>query len=87
VNEVDSAVSEMDGVAALPRRNGELAFDEPWQGRVFGAALAVVQEQGLDWDEFRQRLITAIGDDPERTYWESWLCALERLLADLGLDR
>ena len=87
MSEVDAAVSEMDGVAALPRRNGELAFDEPWQGRVFGAALAVVQEQGLDWDEFRRRLITAIGDDPERPYWESWLAAFEALLADLGISR
>jgi nitrile hydratase accessory protein len=85
VTDVDSAVSGMDGVAALPRRNGELAFDEPWQGRVFGTALAVVQEQGLDWDEFRERLITAIDEDPERPYWESWLAALEVLLADLDI--
>ena len=82
---VDQAVSEMDGAAALPRRNGELAFDEPWQGRAFGAALAVVQEQGLDWDDFRRRLIAAIEAEPERPYWESWLAALESLLADHGI--
>ena len=82
---VDPKVSEMDGLAALPRRNGEVAFDEPWEGRVFGAALAVVQHHDLDWDEFRQRLIAAVADDPERPYWESWLAALESLLADLGV--
>ena len=26
----------------LPRRNGELAFDAPWQSTVFGLAAAVV---------------------------------------------
>ena len=31
----------MEGQAALPRKNGELVFDEPWQGRVFGMAVAL----------------------------------------------
>ena len=59
-------VRRMAGTAALPRENGELVFDAPWQGRVLGMALAVVQERGLDWDEFRQRLIAAIDADPTR---------------------
>ena len=78
-------VREMDGPAALPRTNGELVFEAPWQGRVLGLAVGLVQQQGLEWDEFRQRLIAAIADDPERPYWESWTAALEALVADLGL--
>jgi hypothetical protein len=84
---IERAVTGMQGPAALPRRNGELAFDEPWQGRAFGAALAVVQAHDLDWDDYRRRLVTAIGEDPDRPYWESWLVALERLVDDLGIDR
>ena len=79
-------VRAMDGPAALPRANGEIVFDAPWQGRVFGLAVAVVQRQGLDWDVFRQRLIGAIADEPERPYWESWTAALESLVDELGLS-
>ena len=77
----------MAGEAALPRQNGELVFDAPWQGRVLGMALAVVQERGLDWDDFRQRLIASIDADPTRPYYESWTAALIDLVVDLGLAR
>jgi hypothetical protein len=82
---VDPAVTAMSGPAALPRRNGEMVFDEPWHGRAFGAALGVVQARGLDWDDFRRHLVAAIEHDPERPYWESWLAALEALTAELGI--
>lgn len=76
---IDADVGRMTGLAALPRRNGELAFDEPWQGRAFGTAVALVQALGLDWDEFRRRLIAAIADEPDRPYWDSWVAALADL--------
>ena len=75
----------MAGEAALPRQNGELVFDAPWQGRVLGMALAVVRERGLDWDDFRQHLIAAIEADPARPYYESWTAALTDLVVDLGV--
>jgi nitrile hydratase accessory protein len=78
-------VRRMAGAAALPRENGELVFDAPWQGRVLGMALAVVHERGLDWDEFRHRLIAAIESDPSRPYYESWTAALTDLVVDLGV--
>jgi nitrile hydratase accessory protein len=78
-------VQRMAGVAALPRQNGELVFDAPWQGRVMGMALALVQQRGLDWDEFRTRLIAAIDADPARPYYESWTAALTELVVDLGV--
>ncbi len=75
----------MAGEAALPRQNGELVFDAPWQGRVLGMALAVVQQRGLEWDDFRERLIAAIDADPTRPYYESWTAALSELVVDLGV--
>jgi nitrile hydratase accessory protein len=75
----------MAGEAALPRQNGELVFDAPWQGRVLGMALAVVHERGLDWDDFRKRLIAAIDADPTRPYYESWTAALTDLVVHLGV--
>jgi hypothetical protein len=78
-------VRQMEGDAALPRLNGELVFEAPWQGRALGLAVGVVQALDLDWDQFRQRLISAIADDPERPYYESWVAALESLVLDEGL--
>jgi hypothetical protein len=79
-------VFDVDGATALPRRNGELAFDAPWQSRVFGLCAAIV-ETCFDGDRepFRQRLIEAISADPDRPYWDSWTIALEQLVLDAGL--
>jgi nitrile hydratase accessory protein len=82
---VDPRVAGMSGTAALPRSNGELVFGAPWEGRAFAMAIGVVDALGLDWEEFRRRLIAAIDADPERPYYESWLAALERLAADHDL--
>jgi len=68
-----------------PRKNGELVFDEPWQARAFGLAIAVAQERRLEWEGFRRHLIAEVGQAPERTYWASWLSALEDWLGEHGL--
>ena len=75
----------MDGVASLPRDNGELVFDAPWQGRVLAMAVGLVQQLDVSWDEFRARLMNAVADDPERPYYESWTAALEALVVDLDV--
>jgi hypothetical protein len=68
----------------LPRRNGELAFDAPWQGTVFALAAAVIEHAfGGDREPFRQQLIRAITAEPGRPYWESWTAALEALVPTL----
>lgn len=73
-------------VVNVPRRNGELAFEAPWQSRAFGLAAAVIETRfGKDWEPFRVRLIAAIAADEERPYWESWTAALEELLLTAGL--
>ena len=80
-----SEIGDMAGPAALPRVNGELVYESPWQRRALGTAVATTRHLGLDWDQFRVRLIAAIADQPERPYYESWVAALERLVVDHGL--
>ena len=67
----------------LPRSNGELVFDYPWQGRALAMAVLLVERTGRQWDDFRRLLMEAIADDPGRPYWDSWVCALELLAADM----
>jgi len=86
---VDRVVAIMEGRVALPRKNGELVFEEPWQGRVFGMAVAL-HECGLyEWEEFRQGLIAHIAQAEGRagpfSYYEVWLQTFEALLARKGL--
>ncbi len=86
---VDRVVAVMEGQAALPRKNGELVFEEPWQGRVFGMAVALHERGLFEWEEFRQALIARIaaaeaGPGPF-VYYEIWLSTFEDLLAGRGL--
>jgi nitrile hydratase accessory protein len=85
----ERAAASLAGPAALPRQNGELVFAAPWEGRAFGLAVALHEQQAYVWDEFRDQLIAEIAraeatDDPS-SYYERWLASLERLLVAKGL--
>jgi len=83
----------MGGTAALPRKNGELDFEAPWESQAFGMAIALHEQGHYDWEEFRQRLISEIGewersDQDERAVWDyyrHWLASFEALIKDRGL--
>ncbi len=85
----DRRIALMEGDAALPRKNGELVFEAPWEGRAFGLAVALCDARAFPWDDFRDRLILAIARDEAAgnptAYYERWLAALESLLLDQGL--
>ncbi len=79
----------MGGDADLPRKNGELVFEAPWEGRAFGLAVALSDGGHYHWRDFRERLITEIasaeqGDAPS-SYYERWLASLEKLAIAQGL--
>lgn len=78
--------------APLPRDNGELVFEEPWQGRALGMAVVALNRLGVPWADFRRHLANAIAarptnrdDSPATAYYTAWLNALETLLAERGL--
>ena len=79
-------VSDMQGPAALPRRSGELQFQDPWEGIAFALAVALCEQGLYAWSEFQERLIAEVAradrQAPETrpTYYESWLAAFEKLL-------
>lgn len=90
---VDRVTADSTGPAALPRRNGELVFDAPWQSRAFGLAVALADAGSVDYEEFRAQLIADIAEwegahavgDETWGYYERWLGALERLILDAGI--
>jgi nitrile hydratase accessory protein len=86
--DVDAA---LDAAAPLPRANGELVFEEVWQGRALGLGVVVLEQTGATWSEFRDHLVTAIaahvpepGESAATAYYTAWLDAVEALLAARG---
>src|SRR5262245_43299981 len=89
-------IAEMTGKASLPRSSGELVFHDPWERRAFAIAVSLCEQRLYHWDEFRDYLIAEIaacdqtaGPDPHPedlpSYYQSWLAALEKLLAKKGI--
>jgi nitrile hydratase accessory protein len=81
-------LAQLDDAIAVPRRNGELVFDEPWQGRAFAMAIALHEAGLFAWEEFRRELIARIAEAEAAgafDYYEAWLAAFERVLAAKGV--
>lgn len=83
---------DLQGPAAPPRANGELVFEQPWQGRAFGLAMALTERGVVSYDAFRDHLIARIAaweaDPPEGepySYYAQWLQALEDVLDERAL--
>ena len=79
-----------------PMANGEIVFDAPWQGRVFGMAVTLAEGGAFAWSDFQQSLIETIAQweaQPRRAvapedpypYFELFAEALERVLLNRGL--
>ncbi|MGH2458853.1 MAG: nitrile hydratase accessory protein [Chloroflexota bacterium] len=85
----DQRIALMAGEAALPRKNGELVFQAPWEGRAFGLAVAMSDRHHFPWNAFRERLIGEIASAEARgaasSYYERWLAAFERVAIEHGL--
>jgi nitrile hydratase accessory protein len=75
-----------------PMANGEVLFEQPWHGRVFGMAVALHEAGVFQWQEFQASLIEVVGEwdrtaadaDPYH-YYELFQQALNNLLAAKGL--
>jgi nitrile hydratase accessory protein len=79
----------LEAAAPLPRDNGELVFEAPWQGRALGMGVVALERTGASWADFRRYLVAAIaarppqaGESAATAYYAAWLDALEALLAE-----
>ena len=76
-----------------PLENGEVVFEAPWQGRVFGMAVRLAEQGTFDWSDFQASLIAVVGEwdrehagsTDEYPYFELFAEALSRLLIARGL--
>lgn len=85
----DRRIANMDEQLALPRKNGELVFETPWEARAFGLAVALNEGGLYDWRHFSQGLAAQIAAAERHgtpsSYYERWLATLEELVVAKGL--
>ncbi len=85
----DKKIATMDAQIALPRENGELVFQAPWEARAFGLAVALNEKDLYEWREFSSQLASEIAaaeqnNDPS-SYYARWVASLEELVIAQGL--
>jgi len=77
---------DLDPAALAAESNERPPFQTPWQARAFAVAVTMCKAGYYTWDEFRSRLMAEIARHPGESteYYQHWLNALEKLLADKG---
>jgi len=90
---VERLLAELPNAGTIPRKEGELAFDAPWEVRALGMAVELHGDGRFPWSDFQDRLVGAIQEweatDPGKrgdwSYYRYWMAALERLVEEQGL--
>ena len=85
----DPHITVMDEQVALPRKNGELVFEAPWEARAFGLAVVLNEAGVYPWHDFSQGLAAETAGLEQHgtsaSYYERWLETLEKLAIARGL--
>jgi nitrile hydratase accessory protein len=88
-NRIARAALEVPGI---PQGEDGPVFREPWEAQAFAMALSLHQRGLFTWPEWAATLADEIkraqaaGDpDTGETYYQHWLNALERLVAEKGI--
>ena len=82
----------LDGRYQPPLANGEVVFDQPWQGRVFGLAILLAEQDTFQWSDLQQSLIDVVAEWDNETdgrsgdypYYELFAEALSRLMVAIA---
>ena len=91
-NEAAAARRAIEAVPSIPRDAEGPVFREPWEAQAFSMAVALHERGVFTWPEWAATLADEIkraqaaGDpDTGETYYQHWLAALERLVAEKGI--
>jgi nitrile hydratase accessory protein len=69
----------------LPKDHDGPVFAEPWEAQAFAMAVKLNEAGVFQWGEWAETLGAELKAHPDRPYYESWLAALERLVAAKGV--
>ena len=87
-----AALDALDATHPVPRDAEGPIFAEPWQAKAFAVAVDLHARGAFTWSEWANALSRTIREaqaagDPDLgdTYWDHWLAAVERIVAEKGL--
>lgn len=85
----DRQIATMETQIALPRENGDLVFQAPWEARAFGLAVALNEREIYEWREFSAELAAKIAaaepNNNPANYYAQWIASLAELIVTKGL--
>lgn len=83
---------ETPNLPGLPRDEDGPVFAAPWQAQAFAMTVRLYQQGAFTWPEWAECLSREIAGAAERgdpdlgdTYYDHWLAALEKIVAEKGL--
>jgi nitrile hydratase accessory protein len=92
MDDAKAAAIMAQSLPGLPRDDDGPVFREPWEAHAFAMALTLHARGLFTWPEWAATLAAEIRRAHERgdpdngdTYYQHWLAALERLIADKGV--
>jgi nitrile hydratase accessory protein len=84
--------ADLGSLGALPRDDDGPTFAEPWEAQAFAMALSLHERGAFTWTEWSRALARELADaaargepDDGTRYYQHWLAALEKLLAEKGV--
>jgi nitrile hydratase accessory protein len=69
----------------LPKDDNGPIFAAPWEAQAFAMAVKLNEAGVFSWSEWTETLGAELEAAPRRTYYESWLAALEKLVETKGI--
>lgn len=78
----------MVDLSSLPNivlTDNEPVFNEPWEAQAFAMVIDLHEKGLFTWEEWAQSLSVQISKEPEASYYQNWLNALESLVAQKNL--
>ena len=86
------ATSSYEAIPSLPRDEEGPVFAEPWQAQAFAMTVTLSRQGHFTWKEWAASLaveLKAAADrgepDDGSEYYQHWVAALEKLLAEKGI--
>ena len=76
---------DLSTLAGIKLAEDEPVFAEPWEAQAFAMVVDLHARGAFAWDDWAAMLSAEIHSGVERSYYEHWLAALEKIVAQKGL--
>ena len=77
---------DLTAIPGMRLQDDEPVFNEPWEAQAFAMTVNLHQKGAFTWKEWADALSNEIHSGLERDYYQHWLSALEKIVADKKLS-